>query len=390
MNQSSSHTIAEASTTDASSSWQRLAIVIHSLTGGGSEHVAAAMASHWADAGKDVTLITLDSVKNDQIEFSPKVQRVGLDVMSESTGLVSAILANRRRVRALRSALLDASPDRVISLTDRTNILTLLAVRPTELEAIVAERTDVRYHRIGRIWEWLRKQTYPQAEAVVVQTKAVKKAVEEFSSSVPVHVIPNAVPPVKDPPDVQLELPEGRRWFVAVGRLSPEKGFDFLIDAFVRVADACPAWSLVIVGDGAMRGELERTIERCNLQDRVLLAGWIESPWKLFPDGSIFVLPSHYEGFPNVLLEAMSHGMACVANDLPSTGAAEIITHGVDGLLACPKEANDDEDLAVVMESLAENPELQSRIAAAAPNVKERFSSEQYYARWESVLAHDR
>ena len=135
--------------------WQRLTIVIHSLTGGGSEHAAATMASHWADSGRDVTLVTLDSVENDQIAFSPKVERVGLGVMSDSTGIWSAIKANQWRIQTLRDALVKSGPDRVISLTDRTNVLTLLAARGTDLKIIVSERTDIRHHRIGRVWEWL-------------------------------------------------------------------------------------------------------------------------------------------------------------------------------------------------------------------------------------------
>ena len=120
------------------SDWQRLTIVIHSLTGGGSEHAVAAMASHWADAGRDVTVVTLDSVENDQIAFSPKVERVGLGVMSDSTGIWSAIKANQWRVQTLRDAIVKSAPDRVISLTDRTNVLTLLAARGTDLRIIVS------------------------------------------------------------------------------------------------------------------------------------------------------------------------------------------------------------------------------------------------------------
>ena len=370
----------------ATGDWQRLAIVIHSLTGGGSEHVAAAMASHWAEAGKQVTLLTLDSVDNDQIACSEKVDRVGLDLMGESRGLWSAIVANRQRVRALRRAFVQCAPDRVISLTDRTNILTLLAARGTRLRVVVSERTDIRHHRIGRVWEWLRRRTYPQARAIVVQTEAVLAAVRGLCGQTPVHVIPNAAPSAKAPSAQAvpvLRLSVDRNWFVAVGRLSLEKGFDRLIHAFVRIADRCPDWNLVIVGDGPEKPGLESLINDAGLEDRVLLPGWVESPWSCFPESSVFVLPSRYEGFPNALLEAMSRGMAPVAFDCES-GPSEIMRPGVDGLLV---PEGDVAGLAAAMQQLAGDAEYRNRLAVAARSVNERFSSERVYAQWEVVLA---
>lgn len=370
--------------------WQRLTIVIHSLTGGGSEHAAAAMASHWADAGRDVTLVTLDSVENDQIAFSPKVERIGLNVMSDSTGIWSAIKANQWRIQSLRDALVKSAPDRVISLADRTNILTLLAARGTGQKIVVSERTDVRHHRIGRVWEWLRKRTYPGACSIVVQTDAVGAAMKPIARNAPIHVIPNAVPnPVRSvaqagspSPPQNFSVPSDRNWFVAVGRLSHEKGVDRLISGFAQIAEQCPAWNLMIIGDGPEKSKLQDAVENHRVRDRVLFPGWIESPWSTIPKSSIAVLPSRYEGFPNALLEAMSHGLAPIAFDCES-GPSEIITHNKDGLLV---SQDDVAALAAVMQSLANDDTQRTRLATAALSVNDRFSPERVYARWEVVL----
>ena len=369
------------------SDWQRLTIVIHSLTGGGSEHAAATMASHWADAGRAVTLVTLDSVENDEITFSPKVERVGLGVMSDSTGIWSAIKANQWRIQSLRDAIVKTAPDRVISLTDRTNILTLLATRGTDFRVIVSERTDVRHHRIGRVWEWLRKRTYPGACSIVVQTDAVRAAMKPIARKTPILVIPNAVPAIvaeaaAAPRRQELELPEDRNWFVAVGRLSFEKGFDRLIDAFAQAAEQCSAWNLLIIGDGPEKSKLQEAVQNHGLQDRVLFPGWIESPWPAIPKPSIAVLPSRYEGFPNALLEAMSHGLAPIAFDCES-GPSEIITHSENGLLI---PQNDVAALAAAMQSLANDTTTRTNLSAAALSVNDRSSPEQVFALWEAVL----
>lgn len=371
------------------SNWQRLTIVIHSLTGGGSEHAAARMASHWAESGRDVTLITLDSVQNDHIALSPKVERIGLNVMGDSAGIWSAIKANRSRIQSLRDALVKSAPDRVICLTDRTNVLTLLAVRGTDLKVVVSERTDIRHHRIGRIWEWLRKRTYPRACSIVVQSEAVCAAMKPIARTSPVHVIPNAVPhsgagAVSAPNFPKLDLSGDRNWFVAVGRFSYEKGFDRLIDAFAHVAEHCPAWNLMIIGDGPEKSKLRKTTQDLGLKDRVLFPGWIESPWPAISKSSIAVLPSRYEGFPNALLEAMSHGHAPIAFDCES-GPSEIITHNENGLLI---PQNDVVALAAAMQSLAHDNATRTRLAAAALFVNDRFSPERIFALWETVL-HD-
>jgi GalNAc-alpha-(1->4)-GalNAc-alpha-(1->3)-diNAcBac-PP-undecaprenol alpha-1,4-N-acetyl-D-galactosaminyltransferase len=364
--------------------WQRLTIVIHSLTGGGSEHAAAAMASHWAEAGKDVVLLTLDSVDNDQIRFSSKVQRVGLGLMGVSSGVLAAIKANRKRIESLRTALVKSAPDRVISLTDRTNVLTLLASRGTGLPVVVSERTDVRHHQIGRIWEWLRRQKYPRSQSIVVQTETVQSAVSRFAGSAPVYVIPNFVQALSaEAGTANLHLPAGKNWFVAVGRLSIEKGFDRLLDAYAEISHACPDWNLVIVGEGSERVRLDDAVQRHGLVDRVLLPGWIESPWMCFPESSIVVLPSRYEGFPNVLLEAMSRGLAPVAFDCES-GPSEIIRPDIDGLLV---PEGDIGGLSAAMQLLANNPDLRIRLADSARSVNDRFSPERIYAQWDAVLA---
>jgi GalNAc-alpha-(1->4)-GalNAc-alpha-(1->3)-diNAcBac-PP-undecaprenol alpha-1,4-N-acetyl-D-galactosaminyltransferase len=364
-------------------SWQRLTIVIHSLTGGGSEHAAAWMASHWAEAGRDVVLLTLDAVENDRITVSPRVQRVGLGVMSDSNGIWAAIKANRWRVQSLRDALVNSAPDRVISLIDRTNVLTLLAARGTNLPVIVSERTDVRHHRLGRAWEWLRKRTYPGACSIVVQTEAVKSAVLGFAGTSPVHVIPNSVPQTSaEAATTNLDLPPDRNWFVAVGRLSHEKGFDRLLSAFAEVSPACPDWNLVIVGDGPEKSRLTEAISQHGLDERVLLPGWIESPWPSFPASSIVVLPSRYEGFPNVLLEAMSRSLPVIAFNCES-GPSEIIRPNVDGLLV---DEGDVAGLAAAMQSLANDSDLRASLAASATSVNDRFSPERIFAQWETVL----
>jgi GalNAc-alpha-(1->4)-GalNAc-alpha-(1->3)-diNAcBac-PP-undecaprenol alpha-1,4-N-acetyl-D-galactosaminyltransferase len=362
----------------------RIAVVIHSLTGGGSEHVAARMASWWADHGHEASLLTLDSVENDTIPISSAVRRIGLGLMSESSGLLSAVLANRRRVRQLRRALLETNAEHVVSLTDRMNVVTLLACRGTQLQPVVSERIDIRHHAIGRLWSWLRRRTYPRAKAVVVQTAGIRDAVLPIAGRAPVEVIPNCVwPSDENSSPGQFDLKGDRRWLASVGRFDHQKGFDRLLDAFGLIADRHPNWNLVLIGDGSQRSDLESQIESLRLADRVLLPGWVENPWRaLGEQADAYALSSRYEGFPNALLEAMSVGLCPVAFDCPS-GPAEIIQHETNGLLVA---SGDVAALAESLDRVMTNDALRQRLADKAKNVREQFSVERYFEQWNALL----
>lgn len=366
--------------------YSKIAIVIHSLTGGGSEHAAAMMASHWAAEGRAVTIITLDKKYNDTIALHKDVHRIGLNRMAESTGIISAIFNNVPRICALRQVFYDIRPTRVISLTDRMNVLTILGCRGVAPKPIVAERTDPRYHRIGRIWNMLRRWTYPKARAIVVQTEAVREHVQSFSRRCPVLVIPNAVS-IEDEAEGEpaFRLDENRKWICAVGRLSTEKGFDRLIGGFALIADKFPDWNLAIVGDGPSRNELELQIAGFGLTGRVQLTGWVEKPWPSLSSADVFVLPSRYEGFPNALLEAMARSKVCVAVECPS-GPGEIIRQGMNGLLV--DGGNDEEIEAAIGEALGKllgSEGLRKSLGENAKGVLEEFSVERHFAAWDAI-----
>jgi glycosyltransferase involved in cell wall biosynthesis len=379
---------------------RRLTIVIHSLDGGGAERTAARMANDWAEAGHSVTLITLDSADSDRYGLMPAVDRQALDVMGHSSNPLAALRNNFRRISVLRRAIAAAGPQRVISLTDKTNVLTLAACRKLDVPVIVAERTDPRYHQIGRVWSYLRQRLYPRATALVVQTDSVRNALRPMMAGRPIYVIPNLVEnkgtslisaeqraPSENQSDlsdksVMFPFPPDRKRVVGMGRLTREKGFDLLVRAFAETARRRPSWDLVIFGEGAERGLLERLAAESGLAERVFLPGWSDDPSKALKAADLFVLPSRYEGFPNALLEAMAAGLPAISFDCPS-GPYEIIRDGYDGLLVRAESA---EWLAAAMDRLMRDSNARRLLAEKAPEVLQRFTPERYYARWEAVL----
>lgn len=119
--------------------------------------------------------------------------------------------------------------------------------------------------------------------------------------------------------------------FITMGRLSPEKGQDNLIKAFSQFQQKFPNSKLFILGEGPLRNDLENLIAELELSDSVYLMGQLENPFILMKKCDCFVLSSHYEGQPMVLLEAMTHGMKIIATDIVAN--RNVLENGRYGLL---------------------------------------------------------
>lgn len=119
--------------------------------------------------------------------------------------------------------------------------------------------------------------------------------------------------------------------FITMGRLSPEKGQDNLIKAFAQFHKGFPDSKLYILGEGLLRKDLEKLIVELKVEDSVFLVGQVENPFKLMKKCDCFVLSSHYEGQPMVLLEAMTLGMKILATDIVANRT--VLEQGRYGLL---------------------------------------------------------
>jgi len=358
---------------------RRLTMVIHALSGGGAERVFCTLANHWVQSGRGVTVITLAAADEGVSRLDSRIRRMGLGLLQESHSPWEQVRNTCIRVQRLRQAIREAGASRVISFTDKMNVLTLLACWREPRQVVIAERSDPRHQSLGTVWEWLRRRMYPRCHAWVVQTESVARYARRLAGSRPVYVIPNAVAP----PAAAIPPSEQRRpRIVGVGRLSREKGFDLLIQAFARIAPWFPDWSLQILGEGPQRGELEDLADSLGVRDNVQLAGWVERPEPALLEAGVFVLPSRYEGFPNALLEAMACGLPCVASACES-GPAEIIRDGVDGLLVPPENVD---AMAEALKQLLSDDAKRARLGQRAVEVTSRFSLEAFFTRWEAVL----
>ena len=165
----------------------------------------------------------------------------------------------------------------------------------------------------------------------------------------------------------------------AAGRLSPEKGYDVLIEAMRRLSERNISAGLVIFGDGFLRETLEKQAESFGVQNMVRLPGFTGDLDRFLPNFDLFVQSSYTEGLPNVLLESMAAQTAVVATRVG--GTPEVVEEGVTGLMVAPKNAN---ELAAAIAKLLENPERLADMGVAGKKRVERLftfdiQAEQYY-----------
>lgn len=175
-----------------------------------------------------------------------------------------------------------------------------------------------------------------------------------------VHVVPNAVKPptVLATPFSNTGRPPR---IVAAGRLHPKKGFDVLVAALALLRDQNQVFDCEIAGEGDERARLEGLIAEHGLGDRVRLVGWRDDVPAFLATGDVFAFPSHQEGFPLVLLEAMAVGLPVVSSAI--SGPVEMIADGVDGALVAP---GDPAALARALAGLVATPKKAVALGLAA------------------------
>lgn len=192
-----------------------------------------------------------------------------------------------------------------------------------------------------------------------------------------IAVIPNAVTSAFCAPSLLHQ-----KKVLAVGRLTYQKGYDLLIDAWREVCQANTDWTLVIAGEGPMEAQLRSRIAKYHLERRVELVGVRKNITNLYAEASIMVLSSRYEGLPMVLLEAQSSGLPIVAFQC-KCGPRDVVSDGEDGFLVAEGDVR---GLADKLLYLINNPCLRHQFGAMAHRNSKRYSQSLIMRQWEALF----
>lgn len=360
----------------------RITFLLSSLGSGGAERVACTLANAWESRGDQVTLIPTFSGRGECFyELSPDVRIVYLaDLVSSRE---KSFINQFTRLRALRRFIVFERPDVIISFLSNVNVAAVVASAGLGIPVVICERTDPFVMPMPRILQFACRITYRSADALMVQTQAVATKYASSGWSLRhVRVIPNPIPSqmldLRHPASVG-----GIKRLLAVGRLDEGKQFGVLIKVFACLAQHLDNWSLRIVGEGPLRIVLQRQIADLGLEKRIELPGRTEDIGEELVEADAFVLTSAYEGFPNVLLEAMAIGLPCVTFDCPS-GPREM---SIDGQVALLVPLNDEPALEQALERLMLGADLRIALGSRArASVLERFSLSTVLEQWDSLF----
>lgn len=364
----------------------RISLVISSLGSGGAERVLTGIANFLQEKGHDITLITYLAATSDYYILNPEINRVRLDCGANSKSIIQGSFNAFKRVEVLRHAILGSKPDRVISFIDRCNVLTLLACVGTNIPVIVSERTNPIYYPIGKTWNVLRKLLYRRADQLVIQTENLNHWAQSHINKSRISVIPNALDAdrlneINNAYRIDNKLP-WQKSIITMGRFTHEKGHDLLLRSVKPLLEKNLDWGLEIIGDGPLKSNLISLTNELGLQDRVFFHGKVNIPFNLLKSADIFVLPSRIEGFPNVLLEAMSLGLPCVSFNCPS-GPSDMIDDNHNGLLV---EKEDVKSMTKAIKRCMDSEDLRVRLGLEAKNIIYSYTEEQIMSKWESIL----
>lgn len=357
----------------------RVLLYIDSLKAGGAERVTLQWADWLQAAGHQALVLTRQGPSRDFYPVPAGVERI----VERDAGRQLGWFGFPWRLLSLRRELARRRVDLAIGMTTLPAIKLLLAARGLGVPVVVSERNYPPAKPPSPAWRLLRRLAYPGASLHLVQTEAIAAWLRHQGLARRTAVLANAIPwplprfePQLDPAE---RLAPGERLLLAVGTKVGQKGFDRLVQAFAQVAARHPDWRLVVLGIDAKpyHGSDQVAGLRALLpaddpaQARLLFPGKAGNVADWYARADLFVLSSRYEGFPNVLLEAMASGCPCLAIDCP-TGPGELIHHGRDGWLL-PADA-DIAALADALDRLMGDAAGRRELGRAALAVRQRFA----------------
>lgn len=363
---------------------KKVLLFIFNLAPGGAERVLVTLANGLNRAGCKVTICTIERETSSFYKLDQGVTRWSLsDINPPSTGnLFGRAVGALRRLANIRKMIQTERPSTVISFVGPLNVIVLLSTfwmreRP---QIVVSERNDPQKQKLAQPLEWLRRKLYRHADLVTANTQGAVDHMQCFVPAAKLMRIPN---PVTVSGHIS-ELESIRKLIVLnIARLHPQKGQDILLTAFAGLPDFIKAeWALKIIGTGSELDNLRQIARANGLAESVITGQATNDPWAEYLKAGIFVLPSRFEGLPNVLLEAMSAGCACVVSDA-SPGPLEFLKHEHSGLVF---PSGDVSALTSALEQLINDPDLRNRLGQNARAAVADLSEDNVLDEWVSIL----
>ena len=366
---------------------KNIVIVVSAMNMGGAQRVVSILCNHWSQSGYAVTLISTFTQK--KINHFQLHKDVNLKYLSNNPFFPSNNTFNVLwKFIQLRKLIKNINPRVVISFLARINVASALATFGTKSYSIICERTWPPFASLDKRLFWMYRLLFKGVKKIVVQTEKSKTWLSKNLPNKDVAVIPNPVlyplPEHGRSASPESVILKNKKIILASGRLHKVKQFDLLIKAFSNIKDNHPNWDLVILGDGEEKNNLNQLVCNLELVDRVFFPGKVGNMSQWYDRANIFVLSSVVEGFPNVLLEAMSHGLPSISFDC-NTGPRDMIKDGLNGILVNPEKR--DLGLENAMKELITNQALRKKFSQNSILLRDEYSKRNIMKKWDKAIS---
>lgn len=359
----------------------RIVIAYRAIDGiaGGVERMSVALMNALSARGHEVHFYTID--RADAVSYYEMDKRITwhkLD-MGDYREKATWGLRWRRAIKARR--LFQAlQPDVILGFQDGAFLSCRAYTAFMGIPVVLAERISPQhfdYTTAGK-YRWVFQQLYRFAAAITVQCASYISMYPAFLQR-KITAIPNPVFPAENKASPAGLLGE-RRTLLCVGRIGYQKNQTVLVRAFLELSAEFPDWVLKLAGDGEDSQEIARM---ANGHAQVEMLGNVKDVGSLYVSSHLYCLPSRWEGFPNSLAEALSHGLPAVGF-ADCGGVRDLIEDGKSGLLA--QEALGQDALRDALATLMRDDARRAEMGAAAVRSMVQYEPEAIFDRWEAFL----
>lgn len=374
----------------------KLFILIPSLEKGGIERSMSRLSRGLLDRGWDVSIISEKPSEESISYFDERVKllSLGSSFIDQNSNIIFSIFKNILYYFKIRKYIKKHSPDVLLAVKNIPVAIILKISLKNKFKLIIREAVDPKYSSITQrslfsrlLINNIKSFLYPKSDNIIAISEGVKQSlIKNFKlDSFKIKTIYNPSADEKilslAQEDIDSNLLSDKPLIISVGRLTKQKDHITLLKAFNKIYPKINC-NLYIVGEGSERDNLEKFIRNNNIGDRVKLLGYQNNPWKFMSKSELFILPSIWEGFGNVIVESMLIGIPVISSDCPS-GPREILNDGANGKLF---KVGDYSHLAKTIEDIlsGDNTELINRARIRSKD----FSIEKITQEYEKILIH--
>lgn len=366
----------------------KLLFVIGSLQGGGAEHVLSTVCNNLSERGHEIILV--HDFRWQVYPISDKVRQIDVNTFEKDTSIGTSIqklfnkVMNRYRSYSFFKKLIREEKPDVVTCFLQNWAWQLALICNGRVPLVYSERNTFDWNYKSFIDKLCKRVWYHFGDVVTTMTYYDKAYLRNTYKKIYVMHNPLSYEPISIE-EFNADFSR-RKNILACGRLVPDKGFSKLIEAFAALANQFPDWSVDIAGQDMQNSNyskvLKDLVKKYGLEERVHFIGFRKDMDNVMKQHSIYCLCSQHEGFPNVLSEALSMGMAVVSFDI-ITGPREIIIDGLDGIIV------ENQDVVALTNGLRKvmlSEDLRKHFGENAIRNIKRFCPDRIITNWENMF----